>query len=300
MSYSVVFAGSPQVAVPYLDALVNAGIEIRAVITREDAPVGRKKIVTPTPVALRAEQFGIPVIKANSLKDVRVPDSEVGIVVAYGGLVPQRLLDQPAHGWLNVHFSRLPQWRGAAPVQRAVMAGEDTIGLSIFRLVASLDAGPVAHISEYPVDSDSTASEILEDIARSSADLLVSVANSVADGSAVFVEQVGEPSYAHKLDRNDGRVDWTRSSRDIHAQVRGVTDEPGAFTSLAEAPFGIVRCSVGPELVGAPGAVTVHDGQVLVHCGAGSLVLTQVKPAGKGVMLATDWARGLRGAVQFV
>lgn len=300
MSYSVVFAGSPQVAVPYLDALVLAGMEIRAVITRCDAPIGRKKILTPTPVARRAEEHGIPVIKANSLKDALIPDSDIGIVVAYGGLVPQRLLDQPAHGWLNVHFSRLPLWRGAAPVQRAVIAGEQNIGLSIFRLVSELDAGPVAHFSEYPVGSERTASEILEHIAEASADVLVSVANSVVGGSAVFVDQEGEPTYAHKLERIDGRIDWALSVDDVQSRIRGVTSEPGAYTTLADSSVGIVRSSVGPDLSGAPGTVTVEGGRVLVHCGDGTLVLEQVKPAGKGVMLATDWVRGLRGAVHFV
>ncbi len=300
MTFTAVFAGSPQVAVPYLESLIASGITVTAVLTRSDAPVGRKRILTPTPVAQCAERHGIPVIKANSLRDVELPDSDIGLVVAYGALIPQRVLDGPRLGWLNVHFSHLPEWRGAAPVQRAIIAGATSIGVSIFRLVAALDAGPVVWAADFPIDDTVTASEALDFVAQATASDLVTTAQSVVDGTATFVQQTGDASYAHKLDRADGRIDWSHSSDTVHALIRGVSDEPGAYTMWGDAPLGVVRSTRGPSLVGEPGVVIVEGGRVLVHCGTGTLELTRVKPAGKSVMAATDWARGVRDEVKFV
>ncbi|MEY5017288.1 MAG: hypothetical protein RL431_337 [Actinomycetota bacterium] len=299
MTFSAVFAGSPQVAVPYLEALIGSGVNVVAVLTREDAPVGRKRVITPTPVALCAERHGISVIKANTLKDVTLPPAEIGLVVAYGALIPQSVLEMPTHGWLNVHFSTLPEWRGAAPVQRAIMAGADTIGVSIFRLVEELDAGPVAWASEYPLDAEATASEALEQISLATAPELVRVARTVVSDTATFTDQVGDGTYAHKLTRSDGLIDWALPAGDVVSLVRGATDEPGAFTHWGDATFGVNRCRKGPDQDGPPGTVVFVDGRVLVHCGSGTVELTRVKPAGKSVMSASDWARGVRESVRF-
>ncbi|PTW91734.1 methionyl-tRNA formyltransferase [Microbacteriaceae bacterium MWH-Ta3] len=303
MSRSLVFAGSPPVAVPYLDALVAAGFDVTMVITREDSPVGRKRVLTPTAVANAAERLGIPVVKANRLTNVHVPDgTELGVVVAYGGLVPDSLLAEPVHGWLNVHFSELPRWRGAAPLQRAMMAGENSVGVTIFRLVSELDAGDVAHVTPVALGDYETATEALERIARFTASDLSYVVESVCAGEAVFRPQVGTPTFAAKLSRSDGRIDWASPSTRIDAIIRGVTSEPGAYSTVDGNSMGIVRAVVGPtenEWDAAIGSVAVRDRRVLVRCAEGTIELMRVKPAGKGEMSAADWARGLNTAVIF-
>lgn len=303
MSRSLVFAGSPPVAVPYLDALVSAGFTVTMVITREDSPVGRKRVLTPTAVAVAAERLGIPVVKANRLADVHVPTgTELGVVVAYGGLVPDSLLAEPVHGWLNVHFSELPRWRGAAPVQRAMMAGETSVGVSIFRLVSELDAGDVVHVTPVALGEHETATEALERIALFTASDLSFVVESVCAGEALFRPQVGTPTFAAKLSRADGRIDWGGSSTRIDATIRGVTSEPGAYSIVDGNSIGIGRALTGPvenDWDVANGTVAVRDRRVLVRCAEGTIELVRVKPAGKGEMSATDWARGLHAPVMF-
>ena len=299
MSTRVVFAGSPRVAVPYLMALVASEFDVVSVITRADSPQGRKQVVAPTPVALAALDLGLPVIKTNSLREVDIPPADLGIVVAYGGLVPERLLSEPFHGWMNVHFSVLPEYRGAAPVQRALWDGRADTGISIFRLVHELDAGPVYFSKSIPFHATETASEALDRVAHATTDDLVATSRLVAAGALHPHEQLGQPSYAHKIAREDGRIDWTLPANVVESHIRAVTSEPGAFTTLGGVPFGIVR--VAPfdhESVGA-GHVEWSNDRVIAGTGDGNLELLEVKPPGKKVMRATDWWRGVRDAVTF-
>ena len=299
MNTRIVFAGSPQVAVPYLTALVASEFDVISVVTREDSPQGRKRTVTPTPVATAAVELGIPVIKANTLRDVDIPTADLGIVVAYGGLVPERLLESPTHGWMNVHFSVLPEYRGAAPVQRALWDGRTGTGITIFRLVRELDAGPIYFSRTIPVGANENASEVLERVSQSTTDDLVATARLVVANALHPHDQEGEPSTAPKLSREDGRVDWTLPARTIESRVRAVTSEPGAFTTLGGEPFGLVRIApaIG-ESVGV-GRVVMITERVFTGTGDGNVELIDVKPAGKSVMTATDWWRGVRDAVTF-
>jgi len=299
MSTRVVFAGSPRVAVPYLMALVASEFDVVSVITREDSPQGRKQVVAPTPVALAALELGLPVIKANSLREVDIPPADLGIVVAYGGLVPERLLREPIHGWMNVHFSVLPEYRGAAPVQRALWDGRTDTGISIFRLVQELDAGPVYFSRSIPFHANETASEALDRVAHATTDDLVATSRLVAAGALHPFEQEGQPSYAPKLAREDGRIDWALPANVVESRIRAVTSEPGAFTTLGGVPFGIVRVApFNDESVGA-GRVEWSNDRVIAGTGDGNLELLEVKPSGKAVMPATDWWRGVRDAVTF-
>ncbi len=186
----LVFAGTPAVAVPSLRALAAGPHEITAVITRSDAPLGRKRVLTPSPIAQVAEELGIPVLKADRLDaevTARIAELEpdLGVIVAYGGLVREPLLSTPAHGWINLHFSLLPRWRGAAPVQRALMAGDAVTGASVFQLVAALDAGDVFAEERYEVPAGATSATVLDDLAEIGAPLLAGVVDGIADGSAV-------------------------------------------------------------------------------------------------------------------
>ncbi|WP_068213802.1 methionyl-tRNA formyltransferase, partial [Rathayibacter tanaceti] len=234
----LVFAGTPAAAVPTLRALAASPHEVVAVVTRADAPVGRKRVLTPSPVAVVAEELGLPVIRANRLDEevterIATLAPDLGVIVAYGGLVRARLLAVPRLGWINLHFSLLPRWRGAAPVQRALMAGESRIGASVFQLVAELDAGDV--YAELAEDAqERTAGELLEVLAVSGAGLTLGVVDGLDQGRAVATPQTGEVTLAPKLDAADGRIDWSLSSTRILALVRGVTPEPGASTAAGD------------------------------------------------------------------
>jgi len=302
----IVFAGTPAVAVPTLRALAASGHEIVAVVTREDAPLGRKRVLTPSPVAAAADDLGIPTIKANRIGDaetdaLRELGADLGVVVAYGGILRRPALEAPAHGWINLHFSLLPEWRGAAPVQRAVLAGDERTGVSVFRLEEGLDTGPLHVRREVAIDPDETAGELLERLGVDGAADVVRAVDGIADGTSIPTPQTGEPTHAAKLTGEDGRVDWALDAPLVHARIRGATPEPGAWTTLDDARFKILRAARAdastaastPALAGlAPGAVTVHAKRVYVGTGGDPLELVEVQPSGKKAMRAIDWARG--------
>lgn len=299
MTTRIIFAGSPGVAVPYLRALQDNGFDIAAVITRTDSPVGRKRVVTPTAVAIEAQTRGLPTIKANSLRSIEIPDVDVGIVVAYGGMIPDNLLERPTFGWINVHFSVLPEYRGAAPLQRAMWDGRDNTGISIFQLVTELDAGPVFASREIAFDANETASEALARVAIHTADDLVDAATRIVSGSIVAVPQNGDVSFAPRFVRGDGRIDWREPSEVVLRRIRAVTREPGAFTTVADETFGVLRAGPGDGSVIPAGRVVVVPAGVFVGTGDSAIELLVVQPPGKSAMPAADWGRGLRGTVTF-
>ncbi len=224
----LVFAGTPDAAVPALRVLAASPHDIAAVITRTDAPIGRKRVLTPSPVARTATELGLEVIKTDRLDagaTARIAELEpdLGVIVAYGGLVREPLLSTPAHGWINLHFSLLPRWRGAAPVQRAIMAGDEVTGASVFQLVPALDAGDVFAERRYPIPEDATAGEVLDALAGSGADLLRDVVDAIAAGTATATPQAGEPTPAPKLGDEDGRIRWDEPRTAVLARLRGVT-----------------------------------------------------------------------------
>ena len=295
----LVFAGTPQVAVPSLTALADSGHEIAAVITREDAPLGRKRVLTPSPTAAAAAALGIPLIKANRLGDAATTEiaalrPDLGVIVAYGGLVREPLLSVPRLGWINLHFSLLPRWRGAAPVQRAVMAGDDETGAAVFRLVRELDAGPVFRTLAEPIGRHTTAGDLLESLSFSGARLLRTVVNELAAGTARAAEQHGEVTLAPKLTLEDAQIDWSAPAASVYNRVRGVTPEPGAFTIVHGARLKLlaVAPSYGAEPQAA-GVIREIDKHVLVGTGTEPLELVTVQPAGKTAMKAIDWWRGV-------
>ncbi|WP_295833156.1 methionyl-tRNA formyltransferase [uncultured Microbacterium sp.] len=295
----LVFAGTPAVAAPSLRALAAGPHEIVAVITRSDAPLGRKRVLTPSPVAQVADELGIPVIKADRLDaevTARIAELEpdLGVIVAYGGLVREPLLSTPAHGWINLHFSLLPRWRGAAPVQRALIAGDAVTGASVFQLVAALDAGDVFAEERYEVPAGATSATVLEDLAEIGAPLLARVVDGIADGSAVATAQQGEPTLAPKLTLDDGALDLTRDAETLLHQIAGVTPEPGAHTTFGGARFKVLRAAPSDAPPLPPGRVTASGKDVVVGTGTTPLRLDTVQPAGKGAMNASDWFRGLR------
>ena len=295
----LVFAGTPAVAVPSLRALASGPHEIAAVVTRSDAPLGRKRVLTPSPVAQAAEELGLPVIKADRLDAdatgrIAALKPQLGVIVAYGGLVREPLLSLPERGWINLHFSLLPRWRGAAPVQRALIAGDAVTGASVFQLVAALDAGDVFAEERYEVPTGSTSADVLDALADIGAPLLARVVEGIADGTAVAVPQEGEPTLAPKLTLDDGALDLTRDAVSLLHRIAGVTPEPGAHTTFDGARFKVLRASASDAPPLPPGRVEASGKEVLVGTGTEPLRLETVQPAGKGAMNAGDWFRGLR------
>jgi methionyl-tRNA formyltransferase len=297
----LVFAGTPDPAVPSLRTLAASAHDIAAVVTRADAPLGRKRVVTPSPVAQAADELGLPAIKADRLdreatERIIALRPELGVIVAYGGLVREPLLSAPAHGWINLHFSLLPRWRGAAPVQRALMAGDAETGAAVFQLVSELDAGDVFGTVTYTVPPGATAGRVLGDLAESGAGLLADVVDAIEAGTAVATPQEGEPTHAAKLTLDDGRIRWDDPAAAVLARVRGVTPEPGAHTTLDGARLKVLEAIEAPHDTPAlaPGVLAWHGKSVVAGTATDPIALVSVQPAGKGAMRAADWFRGIR------
>ena len=295
----VLFAGTPAVAVPSLDALVNAGFEVVAVLTRPDAPLGRKRVLTPSPVARRAAELGIDIIHAakvdaDTTARITAAAPDVAAIVAYGGLVPPAALAVPRHGWVNLHFSLLPAWRGAAPVQRSIMAGDDVTGAVTFQLEEGLDTGPVFGTLTEPVGPHDTAGDLLERLSHSGAVLLAQTLSAIDAGKAAPQPQAGDVTLAPKLTLDDGRLTWAHPALAISRQARGVTPEPGAWTMLDGQRIKLEPVRLRPDVSGlAPGTMELNGKAVLVGTGSHAVELTRIQPAGKKMMAAADWARGM-------
>lgn len=297
-----VFAGTPDVAALALSRLLDSSHDVAAVITRPDARAGRGRTLSPSPVADLAQRHGIEVLKPTSLRDPEVlgrlhdltPD--VAPIVAYGGLVPADALTLPTAGWVNLHFSLLPRWRGAAPVQHAIWRGDDVTGASTFLLEEGLDTGPVFGSVIEEIAPDDTSGTLLARLADVGADLLVDTLDLLESGAASPVPQVGESSYAPKLTVEDARIRWDVPAFAVDRQVRACTPAPGAWTAIHGDRLGIGPVAMlddEPPALG-PGEVQVTKRDVLVGTLTDPVRLGAVRPAGKREMPAADWARGLR------
>ena len=295
----LLFAGTPAIAVPSLHALVAAGHEIVAVATNPDAPGGRGRALTASPVALAAEEMGVVKLQPERARDewfgeaVQRLDLDAAVIVAWGTLIPQSLLSVPKHGWVNLHFSLLPAWRGAAPVQRAIMAGCDTTGVTTFRLVREMDAGPVWRRDAVPIGPGETAGQLLERLAVFGAGTLVSTLGDIERGARP-IEQVSEGvTLAPKVTSQDARIDWSRPARQVYNLVRGVTPAPGAWTMLGDVRLKVASVAVAEGEL-APGELVVERQRVLAGAGDGAVELLTVQAPGKPPMAGADWARGAR------
>lgn len=293
----LVFAGSPEVALPSL-ARLAAEHDVVAVVTRPDAPKGRSKRPEPTAVARWAEERGIEVYKPvrpsepEFVARMRELAPDACPVVAYGALLPQELLDIPTYGWINLHFSLLPRWRGAAPVQRTIIGGDEVAGATTFRIVAALDAGPIYASHIEPLTGHETAGDLLASLAESGAELLADTIDSLP--TAVPLEQVGEVTLAPKLTVAEAHLDWSRDGESLERLIRGCSPSPTAWTTLdgARVKIALARALDTAEL--APGALRVDKKRVVVGTGNRDLELIRVQPQGKKEMPAADWGRGLR------
>jgi methionyl-tRNA formyltransferase len=301
----LVFAGTPDVALPALDALAASRHELAAVLTRPDAPAGRGRRTTRSPAGRWADDHGVPVLQPAKpsepgfLAQLEALAPDCCPVVAYGALVPTRALDIPRHGWVNLHFSLLPAWRGAAPVQRAIMAGDEVTGATTFRLEQGLDTGPVFGVLTEPIRPTDTAGDLLDRLSSSGAGLLVATLDGIEDATLVPVPQPTEGvSLAPKVTVEDARIDWTRPPHVVDRQIRGCTPAPGAWTTFRgeRIKIGPLRGTAGTVLAGQrnPDGLHVRGDEVAQHVNGTGFVLGDVQPQGKRVMPAADWARGAR------
>jgi methionyl-tRNA formyltransferase len=298
----VAFAGTPDVAVPTLRALIDSPRhEVVAVITRPPAPAGRGRHAVQSPVAVAGAEAGLPVLtperpsERDFLEQLKKLAPDCCPVVAYGALLPAEALAVPPYGWINLHFSLLPAWRGAAPVQHAVLHGDEVTGASTFRIEQGLDTGPVYGVVTETIRPEDTAGDLLARLAVSGAGLMLATLDGIEDGTLVAVPQTSDGvSYASKISVEDARVDWTAPGRHVERLVRACTPAPGAWTT-----FRGERLKLGPvRLRGAnalaPGELKVTRSDVAVGTGTVDVALGIVQPPGKRPMPAADWARGAR------
>ncbi|MGA4507421.1 methionyl-tRNA formyltransferase [Propionibacteriaceae bacterium G1746] len=299
----IAFAGTPQVAATVLDELVESHHEVVGVITRPDAPTGRGKKLQPSVVAARAEELGLPVLKPAHPREqdfqdaLRGWDVEAVAVVAYGALLPQSALDLVPQGWINLHFSLLPRWRGAAPVQRAILAGDLKTGATTFRIVKALDAGPIHRSITMMISSTATSGQLLDELAHAGGPLMVQTFDDIAAGIEP-VEQGDEGvTLAAKISTDDAHIDWTQDAATVSRQIRAVTPVPGAWGMLGDEVFKIEQVAASsdprraPHL--APGQLTADKRTLWVGTGTSPLELVRVKAAGKRAMEGAAWARGV-------
>ncbi|MFJ6758032.1 methionyl-tRNA formyltransferase [Streptomyces sp. NPDC091273] len=299
----LVFAGTPEVAVPALDALIASGRhEVAAVVTRPDAPAGRGRRLVASPVAERAEEAGIEVLKPARPRD---PDFQARLreiapdccpVVAYGALLPKSALDIPKHGWVNLHFSLLPAWRGAAPVQHSIMAGDQLTGASTFLIEEGLDSGPVYGILTEEIRPTDTSGDLLTRLAFAGSGLLAATMDGIEDGTLRAVAQPHDGlSLAPKITAEDARIDWTAPAMRADRVVRGCTPAPGAWTVFRGERLKLISVGLVADRTDlAPGELAPAKNHVHVGTGSHAVELLWVQPQGKKPMRGADWARGVR------
>jgi len=301
----LVFAGTPEVAVPALDALIASDRhEVVAVVTRPDAPAGRGRKLVASPVAERAGEAGIEVLKPAKPRDedflarLREIAPDCCPVVAYGALLPKAALDIPAKGWVNLHFSLLPAWRGAAPVQHAVLAGDEVTGASTFQIETGLDSGPVFGVLTEEVRPTDTSGDLLTRLAFAGSGLLVATMDGIEDGTLQAVPQPAEGvTLAPKIEVEDAKVDWAAPALRVDRVIRGCAPAPGAWTVFRGERLKLmsaVSAADHAELGLAPGELAVTKKAVHVGTGSHPVELIWVQPQGKKPMKAADWARGVR------
>lgn len=298
----MVFAGTPDVALPSLDAIAASRHEVVGVLTRPDAPAGRGRRLHASPVAERGDALGVPVLRPEHPRDpgfqdaLRALEPDCVAVVAYGALVPASALDIPGCGWVNLHFSCLPAWRGAAPVQHAIRAGDEVTGATTFRLVGELDAGPTYGVMTERIRPDDTAGTLLARLAEDGAGLLVATLDGLEDGSLEARPQpLDGVSLAPKVTVADAELDWAEPAVALDRQIRACTPAPGAWTTLAGERVKVGPVRLAPEHSPlAPGEIAAGRAEVYVGTGTDPVRLGEVRPFGKRQMPAADWARGLR------
>jgi methionyl-tRNA formyltransferase len=298
--------GTPDFAVPTLVEIAGNGHQVAAVYTRAPQPAGRRGLeLTPSPVAREAEKFGLPVFTPRTLKDagaaeaMRAHGADAAVVVAYGLILPKPILDAFPLGCFNLHASLLPRWRGAAPIHRAIMAGDKETGVMAMKMEEGLDTGPIATAVHMPIGADATTGDLHDELAQRGAKLMLVALGALERGSLALTPQAAESvTYANKIDKSETRIDWSRPWQEVHNHCRGLSPFPGAwFETPGLGRVKILRTTRG-DGQGAPG--TVLDDALTVACGSGAVRIIELQRAGSKAMSAQDFLRGTdlpRGSV---
>ncbi|MFD3166278.1 methionyl-tRNA formyltransferase [Herpetosiphon sp. NSE202] len=299
----ILYLGTPEIAVAPLELLHANGHEIVGVVTQPDRPAGRKNVLTAPPVKLAAERLGIPVFQPETLKDpaaverLRAFAPEVGVVAAYGEILRKNVLQIPALGYLNIHPSILPLYRGPAPITGAILAGDDLVGVSIIKLTAKMDAGPILGQVVMPLAKDARAGEWTAQLMRQGGELLAQLLTAYATGQIqAQIQDDSQATYTQMISKNDGLIDWSLPAIVIERMTRAYDPWPGTAVKLNDQPFKILRSKAHSSWSGnaQPGTLIEQQGQILVATGSGALELLEVQPAGKRPMAASDWRRGAK------
>ncbi len=295
MSLRVAFMGTPDFAVPSLSELISSGYDVARVYSQPPRRAGRGKHLAKSPVHKFAEIMGIPVHTPEKFRlssvidDFEALDVDVGCVVAYGQILPQRALEAPVYGCLNLHGSLLPRWRGAAPVQRAIMAGDKTTGVQIMQMAKGLDTGDILLSETVPIERADTSGTLSDRLSRIGADMWPRALAALARGGLTPTPQTGEAVYAHKIEKSEARIDWSRPASELDCHIRGLAPFPGAWCEIGgqRVKVHLAHAEDGHGKLG-----TILDDNLLVACGEGALRLMQVQPAGKSKMSAEEFLRG--------
>ncbi|WP_126402221.1 methionyl-tRNA formyltransferase [Blastochloris tepida] len=293
---NIVFMGTPDFSVPTLAEIIGHGHTVKAVYTRAPAPAGRGMALTKSPVHQLADRFGIPVLHPKTLRTeeaqavFRAHNADVAVVVAYGLILPKPVLEAPVHGCLNLHGSILPRWRGAAPIQRAVMAGDAETGVMVMKMDEGLDTGPVAMAERFPIGPDDTAGDVHDRMMALGADLMVRALAALERGGLAFTPQAEQGvTYARKIEKAETRIDWSRPAPEVHNHIRGLAPFPGAWFELDGVRVKVLRSTLA-EGTGEPG--TALDDRLTIACGTGAVRLIDLQRAGKAPMAADAFLRG--------
>ncbi len=288
-------AASPDVAIPTLEALLKSEHELVRIFSQPDRPAGRGRTLTPTAVSQWAKGNEIDLFTTTRATDLmgHIEDLDCVITIGYGLLIPEEVLSIPIHGFLNLHFSLLPRWRGAAPVQRAIEAQDPVTGVSVFQLDRGMDTGPIYVMHRFALDDDITSDELFIELGELGVEAVLETLQMIGKGVRPQPQPTEGATRAHKLSREEGRIDWNRSRDEVSAHIRAFTSSPGAWTQFRDTPLKISRISLS-EVDLKPGVVSVREKRVFIGTGTQALEIVQVIPTGKPSMNAIDWANGAR------
>ena len=292
----IAVAATPEVALPTLEALLASGHDLVAVITQPDRPAGRGLALKESPVAIWAKNRGVTVRKPDDQEELKlaVADVDLVITIGFGVIIKEEVLKIPRHGFLNLHFSLLPKWQGAAPVQRAIEAGDQTTGVTVFKLDKGMDTGPIYRQKEIAMPDEATTSSLLQDLAIIGAPVVLDAIIAIESDEIPLVQSEIGRSRAEKLSKDEGRIDWQLPSKKIERKIRAFYPAPGAWTTFRDEALKIESANARESKAGQPGQILLEGRELFVCTSEGSLQIFTVKPAGKASMPAMDWVNGAR------
>ena len=290
----IAVAATPEVAIPTLDLLLKSGHHLSAVITQPDRPAGRGLTLKESAVATWAVQNKITLYKPESQDELAqiAGRFDLIITIGYGMIIREEILELPKHGFINLHFSLLPRWRGAAPVQRAIESGDPNTGVTVFKLDKGMDTGPIFRQLSAEIKSDATSASLLKELAVLGAPAVLETISAIDRGDVPKVQEVTGATRAEKLTRDEGRIDWSLPADVIYRKIRAFFPSPGSWTTFRESVIRIERVALGPDTIGKPGEITIVEKTLIVACGQGSLRVIDLKAAGKSTMAASAWLNG--------